>query len=40
MGMLYRRGTVFWMKYYVNGRPIRESTARWRKAYFNFENLL
>ncbi len=26
MGMLYRRGTVFWVKYYVNGRPIREST--------------
>ena len=26
MGMLYRRGTVFWVKYYVNGRPVREST--------------
>ncbi len=26
MGMLYRRGAVFWVKYYVNGRPIREST--------------
>ena len=26
MGMLYRRGAVFWIKYYVNGRPIREST--------------
>ncbi len=25
MGMLYRRGAVFWIKYYVNGRPIRES---------------
>ena len=26
MGMLYRRGSVWWVKYYVNGRPIREST--------------
>jgi len=26
MGMLYRRGPVFWVKYYINGRPIREST--------------
>ncbi len=26
MGMLYRRGAVWWAKYYVNGRPIREST--------------
>lgn len=26
MGMLYRRGTIFWVKYYLNGRPIREST--------------
>ncbi len=26
MGMLYRRGTMFWVKYYLNGRPIREST--------------
>ena len=23
---LYRRGNIFWLKYYVNGRPIREST--------------
>lgn len=23
---LYRRGRVWWCKYYVNGRPVREST--------------
>ena len=26
MGMLYKRGTIWWIKYYANGRPIREST--------------
>jgi integrase len=26
MGSLYKRGNVWWMKYYQNGRPIREST--------------
>ena len=26
MGSLYRRGNVWWMKYYQNGRAIREST--------------
>jgi hypothetical protein len=26
MGALYRRGQVWWCKYYVNGRPVREST--------------
>ncbi len=26
MGMLYRRGALFWVKYYVNSRPVREST--------------
>ena len=26
MGMIYKRGNVWWCKYYVNGRPIREST--------------
>ena len=26
MGMLFRRGRVWWAKYYVNGRPVREST--------------
>ncbi len=25
MGMLYKRGAVFWIKYYLNDRPIRES---------------
>jgi len=26
MGMLYKRGNVFWIKYYRNGKPYREST--------------
>jgi hypothetical protein len=26
MGSLYRRGNVWWVKYYANGRAIREST--------------
>jgi len=26
MGQLYKRGTRWWIKYYVNGRPVREST--------------
>jgi site-specific recombinase XerD len=26
MGSLYRRGSIWWVKYYANGRPIREST--------------
>ena len=26
MGMIYKRGQVFWIKYYCAGRPIREST--------------
>ena len=26
MGSLYQRGAVWWMKYYVNGLPVREST--------------
>ncbi len=26
MGYLYRRGNIWWVKYYRNGRPIREST--------------
>ncbi len=25
-GMLYQRGKVFWLKYYVNGRPVYESS--------------
>lgn len=27
MGMLYKRGEVFWIKYYSGGKPIRESTS-------------
>src|ERR671912_1482884 len=26
MGMTYQRGAVWWVKYYGNGRPIRESS--------------
>jgi len=26
MGMLYKRGNVFWVKFYVDGQPVREST--------------
>ncbi len=26
MGMIYRRGKVFWIKYYRNGKPYRESS--------------
>ena len=26
MGALYKRGNVWWCKYYANGRPSREST--------------
>ena len=26
MGSSYRRGNVWWIKYYANGRPMREST--------------
>ncbi|MDO8475811.1 MAG: hypothetical protein Q7W02_06370 [Candidatus Rokubacteria bacterium] len=26
MGSLYERGRVYWIKYYANGRPVREST--------------
>ena len=26
MGMIYKRGEVFWIKYYSSGKPIREST--------------
>src|SRR6266571_9333610 len=25
MGMLYKRNTTWWIKYYLNGRPVRES---------------
>ena len=26
MGMIYKRGRVYWIKYYRNGKPYREST--------------
>jgi hypothetical protein len=26
MGMTYKRDAVWWVKYYLNGRPIRESS--------------
>jgi hypothetical protein len=26
MGMLYKRGEIFWIKYYSGGKPIRETT--------------
>jgi hypothetical protein len=26
MGMIYKRGEVFWIKYYSSGKPIRESS--------------
>ncbi len=28
MGMLYKRGEIFWIKYYMGGKPIRESTGK------------
>ena len=31
MGSLYRRGNVWWVKYYANGRPMRESTGTEKK---------
>jgi integrase len=34
MGALYKRGNIWWIKYYANGRPVRESagTEKARKA--------
>ena len=26
MGMLYKRGEIYWIKFYCDGKPIREST--------------
>lgn len=31
MGWLYQRGRIWWVKYYVNGRPVRESTGTARE---------
>jgi len=32
MGMIYKRGQVYWIKYYRNGKPYRESTRSHKKA--------
>jgi len=32
MGWLYKRGTIWWVKYYINGRPVRESTRTDKKS--------
>jgi hypothetical protein len=31
MGSLFKRGNLWWVKYYQNGRPIRESTGSQRE---------
>lgn len=32
MGMIYKRGRVYWIKYYRNGKPYRESTESTKEA--------
>ena len=32
MGSIYRRGNIFWIKYYRNGRALRESTKSKKEA--------
>ena len=32
MGMIYKRGRVYWIKYYRNGKPYRESTTSTKEA--------
>ncbi len=32
MGMIYKRGQVFWIKYYRSGKPFRESTKSHKEA--------
>lgn len=32
MGAIYKRGNVYWLKYYCDGKPIRESTKSDKKA--------
>ncbi|HYA14598.1 MAG TPA: hypothetical protein VEF33_09700, partial [Syntrophales bacterium] len=32
MGMIYKQGTVFWIKYYRNGKPLRESSKSKKEA--------
>lgn len=31
MGMIYRRGKVYWIKYYVDGRPVRMSSGSYER---------
>ena len=31
MGSIYKRGTVYWIQYYRNGKPFRESTKSSKK---------
>ena len=33
MGMIYKRGQTYWVKYYRNGKPYRESTKSKKEAY-------
>ena len=33
MGSLYQRGNVWWIKYYRNGKPYRESTRSTKESY-------
>lgn len=32
MGMIYKRGKTYWVKYYRNGKPYRESTRSTKEA--------
>lgn len=32
MGSLYKRGNVWWLKYYANGRPVRESSGSTKRS--------
>jgi len=32
MGMIYKRGKVYWIKYYRSGKPYRESTKSRKEA--------
>lgn len=32
MGSIYKRGNIYWIKYYSNGKPYRESTKSSKEA--------
>ena len=32
MGMIYKRGSIWWIKYHKNGKPYRESTRSKKEA--------